>query len=385
MDRVGLRCVCWIPMHAALALLLFATGCKALFGLEDPTQRPDGPPVPDVDARLQWGTDVEITLDAAPTAAIDDLSGAFDTGTAPACDPNIAAYCVVAGTDVTLPAGKTLVVTGPRPLIVIALGTLTVAGTLDAGSTSVPLKSAPAAGATTCSPFAAAPSSRGGGAGGSFAGAGGAGAGAINPTTGNGGSPAAIVTSIEFRAGCRGQDGGNPTANRYGLGGLGGGAIYLLAGTAIEITGTVNASGAAGTGGECIDGGTSCADSLGAANGAGGGGSGGMIVLEASAVRVTGLVFADGGGGGEGSSRTFDGTDGKESTGTEAALGGSDLATTNGGDGGNGAHGATAAGATAMPGDDPRGGGGGGGGIGVIRVHGASSITGGGTVSPPAS
>jgi hypothetical protein len=367
-------------------LLLALTGCNKIFNISDPVDDVDGGGVDDVsattDARRCFGTELEVCLDPLPTDPIADLSGTLDTETSPSCLASVAAACVVAATDVTVPSGKTLQVTGSRPLVVIATGTLTIAGTLDASSHAVPVKAGPGALGATCNAFAATPSARGGGAGGSFAGLGGSGAGAITPTTGNGGEPPAVITTIEFRAGCPGQNSGGPTANRFGLGGLGGGAVYVMAGTAIDVSGSVTASGAPGTGGECTDA-SACLGGSGNAHGAGGGGSGGMIILEAPVVSVTGAVFADGGGGGEGSSSTINGNDGKVPDGNAAAPGGGleAGAPSNGGNGGAGSHAAIAA-ANAEPGDDPGAGGGGGGGAGVIRLHGAPSIAGGGSVSP---
>lgn len=371
----------------AWCFVLALTSCNSVFHLDDPVDDDGAVDAGDDstvtgDARRCFGTELEVCLDPLPTDPIADFSGDLDTTTSPSCLASEATACVVAATDITIPSGKTLQVTGGRPLVVIATGTLTIAGMLDASSHAVPRKAGPAVLGATCNAFPVAPSSRGGGAGGSFAGLGGNGAGAITPTVGNGGMPPPVIASIGFRAGCPGQDSGSPTANRFGLGGLGGGAVYVIAGAAIEVSGSLTASGAPGTGGECTEA-NACGAGSGNAHGAGGGGSGGMAILEAPTVSVTGAVFADGGGGGEGSSVSLNGGDGKVPDGSGPAPGGGldPGSPSNGGNGGAGSHAAAAA-VDAEPGDDPGAGGGGGGGAGVIRLHGASAITGGGRVSP---
>jgi hypothetical protein len=365
----------------ALALALALTGCKDLFGLDEPGTRPDAPPPTEAgaDARLCWGTDVQVCLAAPPTTGVT-LDGQIDTAIDQRCRPEVDAYCAIAGTTVTVPTAATLDVRGARPLVVIATDTFTIDGVLDAGSHAATQKPGPGALATAaaCNAFAAQPSKHGGGAGGSFAGTGGAGGGNDSPGTDTGGAPAAPLPALTaFRAGCAGQSGGTITGTS-GLGGAPGGALYLVAGTSLTITGSVTASGAAGRGGQTVGN---------DANGGGGGGSGGMIVLDAPTVTVsspTGAVLADGGGGGEGASHSVDGVDGKEATdGVIAAAGGAGPAD-HGGDGGAGSHAIALDGAPGGQGtsSSPGGGGGGGGGAGVVKLRQATTIAGGGVVSP---
>lgn len=368
-------------MHGPwIATLLLATGCQAVFGLDDPRPRDvDGGVDGSVEPKLCWGTDVQICL-PGPASGSLDLSGSLDTATSSRCAPSITGYCVIAASQITIASAATLDVTGPRPLVLIANETITVAGTLDVAAHAAPRKPGPGASALTCPGFPIAPSTQGGGAGGTFAGTGGAGAGNNDTPPDTGGTPAAVTTVSGLRAGCPGQAGGG-ASNGFGLGGLGGGAVLLAAGAKIEIRGRVDASGAGGNGGACQ---APCSTDGPNAYGGGGGGAGGMIVLEAPAIENTGVVYADGGGGGEGASRSQNGIAGVDPAGTAPALGG-DGPATHGGNGGNGAFGPARNGAIGLPGDssNPGGGGGGGGGAGVIRVHGAAGITGGGSVSPP--
>jgi hypothetical protein len=372
-----------MPIHHALALLLVAA-CNA--NVERPhlgdDDAPDAAePTTDsnaaTDARACFGP---VCLTTIPETALDGLAGPLDTTQGASCDPSITAYCVVAATDITVPPGSTLAVMGSRPLVLIATGKLAIAGTIDASSHATPQRVAGAGAGAACSAPAAAPSKHGGGAGGSFGGTGGDGAG--NSGNDTGGTHAAIAASTaELRAGCRGQDAGT-VVESFGVGGDGGGAIYLVAGMTLDVTGSIAASGAAGTGGRCTP--APCKNGSGDdANGGGGGGSGGMIVLDAPAIAIAGSVFADGGGGGEGASHSLDGVAGSEPDGTAPAAGGTGPAD-HGGNGGAGTHADASSGTAGQPGSggDPGGGGGGGGGAGVIVLRGATpTVT--GTISPP--
>jgi hypothetical protein len=107
---------------------------------------------------------------------------------------------------------------------------------------------------------------------------------------GAGGIATAGAAPTGLRAGCRGGFGGSGGGgSTVGVGGRGGGAVYLIAGTEIQISGLVTAYGGGGGGGDEKGGGA-------------GGGSGGMIGLDAPVVTVaaSGAVAANGGGGGEG-------------------------------------------------------------------------------------
>jgi hypothetical protein len=165
-------------------------------------------------------------------------------------------------------------------------------------------------------------------------------------------------------AGCTGQSslGQFPIANA-GIGGSGGGALYLASLGMITIAGTINASGGGGSPG-------------GSQSGGGGGGGGGMIVIYAPTIMAmaTGIVVANGGGGASGGYFTIGadnhvtgvggspGSDPNPAAPMTAAPGGT---MTNEASGGAG----FAMGANATPGANggsDAGGGGGGGGGGLI-------------------
>jgi hypothetical protein len=108
-----------------------------------------------------------------------------------------------------------------------------------------------------------------------------------------------------------------------------------------------------------------------------------MIVLDAPAISGSGLILANGGGGGEGAGNTTPGENGADPTGTAPALGG-DGPTGNGGRGGNGSAGAAGGpGTNGVDGTSQGGGGGGGGGAGTIRARSGQDL--GSNVSPAVS
>ena len=267
-------------------------------------------------------------------------------------------WCVIAAANIT---ANNVAVFGRRPLVLIATGMLSINGTLDAAShrynngNQVGAGSIPTGDTTSCN-VGTKPGTSGGGAGGSFASQGGDGGNAT------GGSAGGTVGAPILRGGCYGQDGKTST---FGVKGLGGGAVYLFAGSQVSVSGAVNASGGAGTAG------------LLNSAGAGGGGSGGMIVFDAPVILNVGDVFANGGGGGEGAATTaIAGVDGREPTSVNPS-GTAGGGTLEGGNGGTGAAQGTNAG---NGGTGTGGGGGGGGGVGVIKVYGGGTLT--GNVSP---
>ncbi len=274
---------------------------------------------------------------------------------------NATGWCVIAAGDITTTGAITA--TGARPLVLLATATLHVTGTIDIASHragalvnpgQIGAGAVPATDTTLCDP-GTPPGANGGGAGGSF----------TTTAGGNGGDPnhgaaGGMKTVAALRGGCAGQDGMSGTP---GTKGMGGGAIYLYAGTSITIDGAIDASGAGGTHGVTGN------------AGGGGGGSGGMIVLDAPAVTNNSVLYANGGGGAEGSGNTTPGFDGAEPNGTGAApSSGSNSAI--GGDGGGG----SAQGVAPGNGASDTSGGGGGGGLGVIKLFQVSSI--GGSTSP---
>lgn len=283
-------------------------------------------------------------------------------------DNSTANYCVIAGATISVPDAVN--VTGAKPLVLVAVTTITIGANLDAASHRMPAKIGPGADRSTCD-GGAGPTNNGGGAGGSLVGLGGA--GGDNAGNNGGGTRGAAQTISTLRGGCPGQGGASGTPGR---GGHGGGAVYLIAGTSITIEAAINASGEGGLPGTDNGG------------GAGGGGSGGMIGLDAPLITNNGVVFANGGSGAEGcSSGNTDGAAGNEPT-SASPSGQSGGQTQTGGDGGGGGAGGTGGGmADGSPGLDAQqfmgntgGGGGGGGGVGVIKVYRGTL---GGNHSPP--
>lgn len=329
-------------------------------------------------------------FDPAPTGLIT-LPTTIDTGkntdqgglclkaqpmgwTAPQLDA-----CFIVSGSITVVGGPTpTVVTGNRPLVLVASTAITVAGVLDVASHQN--NQGPTFSSSECAPFKQTPDDSkqnqggGGGAGGSFttqAGNGGQGdAGGPGPGgTKNGQAAVASGTPTHLRGGCAGQEGGGRGQMEAGAGG-GGRAIYLISGGTIVIaaTGVINASGGGGSGSKSSTGGS-------------GGGSGGMIVLYSPAVSVVGAKLIANGGSGSGGAdspinqRGGDGHDSNLLAPTAAPPGGSP----NGGDG----YPATGNAMDGRGGNNNGGGGGGGGGAaGYIRSN--LALTG-ATVSPVAS
>jgi hypothetical protein len=308
---------------------------------------------------------------SAPTGDVR-LATALNTDTSPMCMAPMSGgdgFCVIAGASITVEAS--VGVSGSKPLVLVAVGTIDVSSRLDVAShhnpaapfatTQIGAGSAPSGGCNA----GTAPGANGGGAGGSLIGLGGTG----GKSAGGTGTPGAAQTITALRGGCPGQDGQTGT---FGLAGHGGGAVYLIANTAINISAPLNASGEGGRPG------------ITGSAGAGGGGSGGMIGLDSPVINNTSAVLANGASGGEGSGMGNAGEPGAEpntAAATPPAAGG----TTNGGDGGRGS---TGGGGMANGGDGQNGGvglnlgggGGGGGGVGIIKVY-RGTLT--GEHSPP--
>lgn len=250
------------------------------------------------------------------------------------------AAAVISFNKLDVRAGATLRITGVRPAIVVAHGSITVLGTIVSE-----------AGAQACVGSGAGGNggdSNAGGGGGAFGSAGGNG-GPNGLNTAQGGSGGTVNGNAELvpvRGGCPGGKGGSRLA-------VGGGGLQLSAASDLVIAGTIAAPGEGGQGGGAfID------------TAANGGGSGGALLLEAARVTASaGAITANGGGGGEGGGVTVDGKDGASGARASAspAAGGSSAAI--GGPGGNGAAGTTPATNGAQTG------GGGGGGVGRIRIN----------------
>lgn len=268
--------------------------------------------------------------------------------------------CVIAAASIAIPAGITVPVTGSRPLVLVAVQTITIDGILDAASRRAKLgpNANPVGGCTAPTP----PAARGGGAGGTLGGKGGnGGAGG-----GNGGGASDPVAITMLRGGCDGGEGKTGMNATGGLAGKGGGAVYLIANVIdVNATGRINASGSGGLAGQAGD------------AGGGGGGSGGFIGLDAPTITNDGQIFANGGGGGEGSGNQTPGDPGDDPTSVESASGGDGAS--NGLPGGDGGAGDTAA-ENGTPAPQDYGAGGGGGGVGVLKVF-RGTVN--GQVSPP--
>ena len=296
-------------------LMVPALGCSPSFGTPDDARIDAADAVIDAaidarpDAQQCFGSFVSVCLSVLPSAPFAlgaaDADLDIDTGSSALCDSRTTDYCVLAGTGISIAAGRTLRAHGSKPLILIAAtaaaqiaGAINVSsshdGTLGAGAVSANLCAAaspptPAAGAA-------------GGFGGSFGGKGGDGEKIDND---QGKAAPASSFPAALRGGCPGGTGG-----AGGAGGNGGGAVIVFA-SSIQLDGSINASGAGGHGG------------LDVKSGGGGGGSGGMIVLDAATISGTGAAFANGGGGGQGGAAAAPGEEGGESTAaTTAAAGG---------------------------------------------------------------
>ncbi len=308
-------------------------------------------------------------------------------------------------------ANVKLSVFGDRPLIIIAQDTLTVAGTLDVSSPTTLTSSlaGPGSSPSACtgtSDDGASSDSGGaryssGGAGGTFGSKGGNGGAAksSNPTTvQNGGvasTPlgASMLTLTPLRGGCDGGNGGSSigfgsASGPKGISGRGGGAIQLSAGTKVLVSGQVFANGGGGFEGSSAS--PYC--------GAGGAGSGGGILIDTPSLELsssTAALIAVGGGGGAG--ERMNGTLG---TGN-GDNGNTDGSAALGGVGNSAGHGSGGAGAgkdslggisDALSGNNgtlqgranSASGGGGGGGLGVIRINSAACTSNGSPAVIPA-
>jgi hypothetical protein len=388
-----------------LAVLALLAGCDKLFGLSQI----------DVDAG-DAGVDAKVFLDAPPdgivcaggtnggplhfceqSTSLGPRTYASDmpinTDTVGDCDRIAPAagrqpsLCLVRATDMTIMAGVTITAQGSRPLVLVAMGTLTLSGTIDVSSHAGGITGA-AANDPAC-PISvvaqgqqAGQNTAGGGAGGSFGSAGGA--GGVPGGSMEGALPGAAVDGTQLtvvRSGCPGGNGGVDHDGGFGAGGASGGAVYLMATTKIYLEGgVILANGAAGGGGSNVN----VAD----APGGGGGGAGGLVMLDSPNIEIQGgTVMANGGGGGGGqgtgpspgrngdepmSTAPFVGAAGGAG-GAQAGMGGPGSSTLGPGPGGAGTAFASGGGA----------GGGGGGGAGVIRIFGP--VTGTSQIVPPQS
>ncbi|HUS32648.1 MAG TPA: hypothetical protein VMZ53_29305 [Kofleriaceae bacterium] len=244
--------------------------------------------------------------------------------------------------DVTASSASSIALVGNKPLVIAAWGSMVINGLIDASSQGDAGPGANPNGgcnAPTLGADATATTPGGGGGG-----------AALQGNGGNGGGGAAGATKesmpMTIRGGCRGGNSGaagpgavSPaTADTHARGGMGGGALVLSSRLSLTIDGSVTAGGEGGGG-----------SPMGAGCGGAGGGAGGMIVLEGSAIELHGTVFATGGGGGGVATKSGQGMKGRDGSLTGAAGGaaptgctgaggaGSTAATLDGGNGGTGA------------------------------------------------
>ncbi len=262
-----------------------------------------------------------------------------------------------------------LVNRGHLPVVLVALGTMELLGSIDVapGTTGGAVnQAADSKGSGTGGGPAGDPGGLAGG-GGSYCGLGGKGGTNTNvggpaPT-----SPAPAYGTPEVVPLVAGSAGGTAIASSDGAGG---GALQLVAGGsfALRAVGFVNVGGGGGAfGGQ-------------GKLGANGGGSGGALLIEASSVTIEGNLGANGGGGGQGGGNADSGEVGHPD---KVAQGGHKA--NEGAPAGDGSFGAMLSGGDGPTSADPFvGGGGGGGGAGRIRINttsGQAMVT--GAISPP--
>jgi len=360
----------------AVICVLALGGCRGLLGIDEPIVGDAGAAPGDSapDAETCYGVaPFELCGTFAPTTdLVVSGFGGMVVDTALDCDAVVRGWCVIARTSITI-AGAGLKATGSRPLALLALGSIDVSGQIRAdaeGATPGPGATDLTLGCHVGAPPSPGLNGGGGGAGGSFVTAGGAG-GAGNVGANPGGTPGTPVGPIsDLRGGCSGGTGAPGNTLALDPGGAGGGGVYLLAATSMNITGTINASGGGGGRGRQSK------------SGGSGGGSGGMIVLWSPMLTGSPTLIASGGGGGGGADNGANGTPGGEGLTILAALGGA-----GGSQGaGVGGKGSLGMGPGLAGGDDntSAGGGGGGGGGGVLRIFGTAQWTS-LAASPPAS
>jgi hypothetical protein len=337
-------------------LLLALCGCSSVFGLHEPTRGSvDGAPS---DATECLGTGMyTVCFDAPPTDA-QRYSGTLNTTTIP-CATNVhwvspaqPDACFLAGTDVML---ENATIVGARPLVVVATGTITLGGLVDASSHRASPMPGAGAGSPACgTPGPATQDNAGGagGAGGSYGTLGGNGGSGASATAGGTAVAAGPIASLH--GGCPGAPGAKGGGGAPGTPGLGGGAVYFVAGGSIALGTSTLAANGAGAGISANRWGGS------------GGGTGGMIVLSAPAITASSAtLMANGGGGASGTNGGvgMPGSDPSTSSPHSPAQGGVGMPP-----GGNGYALSAAAGDGGPSPGGTTSGGGGGGGAGYIRA-----------------
>ncbi|MBX3208532.1 MAG: hypothetical protein KF764_26100 [Labilithrix sp.] len=254
----------------------------------------------------------------------------------------------------------TVYFTGDRPVIIVALGTAKIEGTIRASVHRTHMKVGNAGGFDGTSDRSKGNGPGGGGPGLPGSGAGGGGHCGVGgaDVSAAGGKSYGSAANVPLLGGSAGGSGaGLPS-------GAGGGAVQIVSATSIEVSGLGAISVAGGGGGP----------------GRSGGGAGGSILLEAPIVSVMGTLAANGGGGGE-SGQWNDGSPGS----ADALLAKGGVAS--GGPahaaGGDGAAGPSIDGFPGASVSDKHGGGGGG--AGRIRINttsGSATIGSAAVISP---
>jgi len=144
-----------------IAWLVLACGCRQLFGIHDvshatdatatdasdATDAPDAPP-----GVTCYGAPWQVCFDPAPTQAVV-LDAPIDTGSSPLCvahtgSPELGTACVIAGTTISTTAN--LHVSGPKPLVLVAIDDLVIANTIDVSSHTLTALDGAAADPATC-------------------------------------------------------------------------------------------------------------------------------------------------------------------------------------------------------------------------------------------
>ena len=357
-------------MRFAWALVAVAAGCR--FDLPrvesvDAATEPDGGVDAPPNADVCYGSGIVKPCFAAAPTGTRTLTNPIDTDGATTCTAVTSGangLCVIAAGSISVE--ELVHVIGAKPLVLVATGSITISGTLDAAShrglatpyTTIFVGAGANPGGGACNAGTAptvSSAAGGGGAGGTLTALGGNGGDSRNGGASEGGVRGVAPTIAGLRGGCPGQNGINGLP---GQGGSGGGAVYLIAETMIAISGQINASGEGGHPGVTN------------AAGGGGGGSGGMLGLDSPMIMNNGAVYANGGGGAEGSGTTTPGAPGQEAINENQAP--ASQPTSNGGNGGAGGAGGSGIGAAAgSAGEtvDGFGGGGAGGGTGLIKVY----------------
>jgi hypothetical protein len=279
---------------------------------------------------------------------------------------------------------------GEFPLVVVSWTDIAIAGEVNASSARVGGVVTPGAGSprrSGCTPAKAgtgsSPNMRrdGGGGGGGGLGAGGGRGGNGQGSTAGGDGGGSIAATSDFAAGCDGALSPNLSSSSA-AGGLGGGAVHLIAKSSITVAANARIH-AGGSGGDGLTGTQS-------EGGGGGGGSGGTIGFDTPTLTIEAraVIAANGGGGGAGCEDLMTMSTGISTHGDDAdpegtaATGGRTTQCMNGS--ARGGAGSTGN-APGVVGVDTSGGGGGGGGGGFVLAWtpNAPVVPGGSTVTPP--